>query len=90
MGGLGCPFRRGSDMFGIPQRVFKQRLKPSVVKEYAVKSPFEDDGIPDGTGVDFEEDESEKDEFLNSVIMSIEKRRERWKRLREEIGRDSK
>lgn len=90
MGGLGCPFRRRTDMFGIPQRLFKERLKPSVVKQYSVKSPFEDDDNADERGTDFEEDESEKDQFLDSVIMSIEKRRERWKRLREEIGRDSK
>lgn len=80
-------------MFGIPQRLFERRLKPSVVKEFSVRSPFDDfsgDLGVDGNVDRFDLGESEDDEFLNSVVMSIEKRRERLRQLREQIRGDSK
>lgn len=83
--GMGCPVLRRNDMFGIPKRLFERRLQPSVIDKYKVASGFEDDD--DGDAVD---KELEKDEFINSVIVSIQNRRERLKQLRERVRRDSK
>lgn len=70
--GVGCPFFRSTDLFGLSQRYMEYHTDPSLFQEYRLPEQIKD---PD----------DDVDEYLDSVIQSVKERRKRLAQLRKQI-----